>query len=168
MIGVYNVINVMAESLFPVVDAYYKTFSKYGQDASISWDNERFYQRLCMKGLAESLNCNVLADRDLNGKNVDLQVLKDDICQVAIEMKRFFSASGEPEIPRFLDDIRSLQNHLEIAEKIFVITTIHDIKNQDDNINFLSEKLNIPKDSFVRKSVALNENVIFEIIGIVI
>jgi len=164
MIGTHTIIDVMAKSLFPVVKEYYNLFSRYG--TTTSWDNEPFYQWICLKGLAESLNRNVLVDRELNGKKVDLQVLEGETCQVAIEMKRYFSPGGTKEIPGFLSDIRSLYGHSNVPEKIFVITTIHETSNQEGNYEFLSGELKIPKERFVRKFIPLDNSLIFEIIGI--
>jgi len=163
-----QILSAVSKELFPTVIEFYSVFkckSNAPKYFDTSWDNERLYQYICLKALNREFPHVVMADKVLNNKTVDLQFILNDVTEVIIEMKRWWSSHGQIEIPEFQKDIQSLQSH-QVALKLFLVTTIHPTSQREENINALSNMIGISRDKFKSVYMPLDYERTFEIIGI--
>lgn len=163
-----QILTSISNDLFPEVAELYSIFK--GKQTSqkppyfdTSWDNERFYQYICLKALNRNFQHYVVADKLFNNKEIDLTMIIDGKIDVVIEMKRWFTKNGKKEIGNFIRDIESLKTHA-VNHRIFLITTIHPTNQRDENIDILCKDLNISKETMKTASIPLDSEITFEII----
>ncbi len=158
----------ISRDIFPAVIDYYTSF-KFKQNKpeyyETSWDNERFYQYLCLKALNRDFPHVIKADKEYDRKQVDIQMILNGIPEIIIEMKRYYSKDGNEEIDSFKSDLEWL-SRFKTKLNLFIITTIHQTIQRNENRKYLSDKLNIPEDLFSSTNIPLDDKLTFEIYGI--
>jgi hypothetical protein len=114
----------------------------YGPDRSglLYLNNERYYQFVVAKHLFRMLKLKVEIERDL----IDLVVLSNECAHkyyVAVEMKRWMSSTGNPEIPGIRDDIDKLKENNSEHSLMLIFSSNPVGSPLEENIRVLSEKI---------------------------
>ncbi|MBS3798591.1 hypothetical protein [Pseudoalteromonas sp. BDTF-M6] len=103
-------------------------------------NNERYYQFVVAKHLFKTLNRKVEIEKDL----IDLVVLSNECTPkyyVAVEMKRWMSSTGNPEIPGIRNDFDKLKGSNSEHGLMLIFSSNPIESSLGENIRILSERI---------------------------
>jgi hypothetical protein len=104
-------------------------------------NNERYYQFVIARHLYAQLNMPIA----LESNSIDLVVYSDRNCneyEVAIEMKRWMSSTGNPEIHGIREDFTKLEKTSARHGLMLIFSSAPKSVSNKENIEYLSRKLN--------------------------
>ena len=157
-----NITNVACEALEEENREIYGIIFKNDQaykgchKGILHFNNERFYQYLIAKNIAKHLGGFVKTEHEYH----DVVLVNHDAnLSAVIEIKRWMSATGEPELPKIANDVTKLRSSKVQGEKILLVISSNPTGSTNENSRILLEKTAI---SQCKKSIkafpAINGN----------
>lgn len=135
--------------------------------------NERVLQYLSYKALVKNTSYEIQMDKKIKGSEEsdrpDFVLTEKGKNPIVIELKRWYSSSGNREIPSFKRDISRLKSKGADTSKYFVIFTFQREEDREGNFVLLEEKLDLKiqhKYGIKAFSTKAKSSIWFDIIGI--
>ncbi|WP_444893687.1 hypothetical protein ACJJIE_04410 [Microbulbifer sp. TRSA001] len=106
----------------------------------LSINNERYYQFIIARYLFRHFSRRIQVEYDL----IDLVVFREDLpskVEVAVEMKRWMSSAGSPEIPGIRSDFDKLRKCDSLKTLVLIFSSNPKNVSIKGNIHYLSNKI---------------------------